>query len=407
MNLAYMMKPLGLPRIFMIASLTALFVSYLGIWLRFINDPVERTGSDFIGFYSVGRIARHEGQAHVYDPLLQQSIQERVVGFPLAPGQVLLNQHLPFLIPSLEAVSGPDYVASFYVWVSIMLLLYVLSIVLLGRILKQSHLDDSSIRLINLGGILCYPLFFSLLNGQDTALLVLGAAIWVFCLLSGKEWLAGLGLSLATVRPHIVLLLAIPLFFRYRKAFWGFALGSAVLAIISYFILGLQGTLDFIDILLISVEGTWYGLNENAMFNLTGLLLRLFPSLGTDVVHLIGWAVYGLTLVFLCFLWARNRDLHDGRIGLSIVLALFVAQHLHFHDLTLLLIPIYELVWRNKESRKTPFLLAAPAAISILLLISNLTPLLQYTLPYLIMLGLALSPYFLGSPGVVTEPHRS
>ena len=402
-----MMKPLVLPRIFMIASLTALFVSYLGIWLRFISDPVERTGSDFIGFYSVGRIAKQEGPAHVYDPLLQQSIQEQVVGFPLAPGQVLLNQHLPFLIPILKAISGPDYIASFYVWISIMILLYILSILLLGRILKQSHLDDLSIRLINAGGILFYPLFFSLLNGQDTALLVLGAVIWVFCLLSGKEWLAGLGLSLATVRPHIVLLLAIPLFFRYRKAFWGFALGSLVLALVSYFILGLQGTVDFINILFISAEGTWYGLNENAMFNLTGLLLRLFPLLGIDVVHMIAWSVYGLTLIFLCFLWARNPDLQDGRIGLTIVLALFVAQHLHFHDLTLLLIPIYELRWRHKENHKTAFVLATPVAISLLLLISNITPLLQYTVPYLIMLGLAFSLYFIGPSGLVTELHRS
>jgi len=76
----------GVRRIFIIAGIVSLFVSYLGIWIRFINDPVERTGADFIHFYSAGRLAQSEGAAHVYDLLLQQKIEEQQVGFPLAPG---------------------------------------------------------------------------------------------------------------------------------------------------------------------------------------------------------------------------------------------------------------------------------------------------------------------------------
>src|SRR3972149_5988028 len=68
-------------RIFFIAGISSLLISYLALWVRFINDPVERTGSDFIAFYSAGRVAQNQGAAHVYDPLSQQVIQEEQVRF--------------------------------------------------------------------------------------------------------------------------------------------------------------------------------------------------------------------------------------------------------------------------------------------------------------------------------------
>lgn len=403
------MKSFSLLRIFVIVSIVSFFLSYIGIWINFINDPVERTGSDFIGFYSVGRIAQTKGASYVYDPLLQQDIQEEVVGFPLAPGQVLINQHLPFLIPILQAITSPDYVLSFYRWNVIMILFYMVSLVLLSCVLKDLTIDRTSIAIAALGGIFFYPFFFSLLNGQDTALLVLGVTIWVFGLLSKNEWVAGLGLSLANVRPHIVILFALPMLFRYRKAFWGYILGSGVLALISLWILGYSGTLEFINILLISAGGEWYGLNENAMFNLIGLLLRMFPWLAADTIRLISWMVYGAAALFLCIRWGRDKNLQDGRIGLSVILALFLAPHLHFHDLTLLLIPIYELIrlTAKSENMKREITIAIPIVISLLLLVGNVSPFLQYTIPYLIMLALAAYPLFLTPSTMAITPHRS
>jgi len=390
------MQTTNVRRIFIIAGIASLFVSYLAIWVRFINDPIERTGSDFMGFYSVGRIAQNEGVAHVYNPLLQQHIQEEVVGFQLAPGQILLNQHLPFLIPILQAIVNPDYIYSFYKWILIMLILYIISIIILSRVLKEAGLDKRSILVTGFGGFLFYPLFVSLLNGQDTAFLVLGTSIWIFGLFSGKELTAGLGLILTNVRPHIALLLALPLFFRYRKVFWGFILGSGILALLSFLILGVNGTRDFINILLTTAGGEWYGLNENAMFNFIGLILRIFPWLGAETIRTIGWVVYGSTIIALCILWSKKKDLQAGQIGLTVILALFTVPHLHFHDLTLLLIPIYELIRFSPQNErlKTSIATLLPIAISLLLLLGNISPLLQYTFPYLIMLALAIYPYY-------------
>jgi len=387
----------SLRRVFLIAGIASLLLSYLGIWMRMINDPVERTGADFIHFYSAGRIAQSEGAAHVYDLSLQQEIEEQQVGFALAPGQVLPYNHLPYLIPILRVTMSADYVSSFYRWVFLMIAIFITGIGILGRVLTGDGIDRKSTLLASIGGFLFLPLFVSLMNGQDTAFLLLGAAIWMYGLVSGREVLAGLGLSLTTIRPHIALILALPMLFRYRKVFLGFALGSGALALISFLIIGMAGTREYINILLISVGGEWYGMNQNAMYNLIGILMRTLPWLGTETIRTIGWAVYGITIIGLCILWGRKKDLQAGLIGLTVTLALFAVPHLHFHDLTLLLIPVYELIRSSalNTELKTGTATVSPIAISLLLLLGNASPILQYAFPYLIMLVLAGYPFYI------------
>ena len=158
----------------------SLFVAYVGLWVRLIGNPAERTGSDFIAFYSAGRIAQDQGVAQVYDPSLQQRIQEEEVGFPLAREQILLYNHLPFLIPVLEAIVSTNYVSSFYRWAFLLIVLYVAAIVFLSQVLKDAGFNKSTIQLAGIGGFLFLPVFFSLMNGQDTAFLFLGAATWMY-----------------------------------------------------------------------------------------------------------------------------------------------------------------------------------------------------------------------------------
>ena len=398
-----------LRRLLITAGLLSLFLSYLGVWLRFINDPVERTGSDFIAFYSAGRIAQDYGASRVYDIRLQQQIEQEEVGFHLVEGQVLLYNHLPFLIPLLQTIVSTNYVASFYRWIVLLIALYIAAIVILSKTLNQAAINRNSTFLTAIGAFLFLPVFFSLMNGQDTAFLFLGVALWIYGLVWGNEMMAGFGLSLTIVRPHIALLLAIPMLIRYRKTFVIFLLSSGILALFSLLILGQTGTKEFINILLISAGGDWYGMKENVMYNLIGLLTRIAPQMEPGTIRALGWTVYGFTVTCLCFLWGRNKNLQDGRIGLTGILALFVSPHLHFHDLALLLIPIYELIRLNRENENhdISLVVATPVAISLLFLMSNLSPFLQYTTPYLIMLTLAVYPYFLKPRRSVTTLHRS
>ncbi|HLO18658.1 MAG TPA: glycosyltransferase 87 family protein [Anaerolineales bacterium] len=403
------MQTVRIRQILIIAGIVSLFISYLGIWIRLINDPAERTGSDFIAFYSAGRVAQNEGAANVYNPQLLQEIQQGEVGFPLVPGQVLLYNHLPFLIPLLQIIVSASYVGSFYRWIFLLIAIYIAAITILSGALKQAGIDRNSIVLTAIGAFLFLPVFFSLMNGQDTALLFLGTAIWMYGLLSGKETLAGLGLSLTTVRPQIALFLAIPMLFRYIKVFWSFLVGSGFLAILSVLILGINGTREYINILLLSSGGEWYGMKENAMYNLIGLLTRAAPQVEASVIRTFAWSVYGIAIIGLCILWSKKQNSTEDLIGLTVTLALFVAPHLHLHDLALLLIPIYGVIRASRETPnlKTLTAIILPIAISLLFLISNISPYLQYTVPYLMMLMLAVFPFYQKSKILATTAHQS
>lgn len=393
-------------RIFIVVGITALALSYIGLWIRLINNPTERTGADFIHFYSAGRVAQKYGISKVYNLELQQEFEEMQVGFTLAPRQVLPFNHLPYLIPILKGIMSANYVMSFYRWNLLMILFFVLGISILSQVLRQKEFDQKTILTSAIGSILFLPVFVSLQNGQDTAILVLGTAIWVFGLHKNRYMLAGIGLSLITVRPHLALILALPMLFRYKRVFFGFILGSGVLALFSITLLGLNGTKEFIDIIFLTAGGNWYGTHQEAMLNLIGLLMRTLPFEGV-IIRLIGWIGYGIAIVALCILWSRKTDLHSGLIGLTVTIAVLAVPHLHFHDLSLLLIPIYELIRSSIEYKHPAKEIAVllPIAISLLLLASNAAPVLQYTVPYIVMLGLAGYPYYLRDKSPLTTPH--
>lgn len=373
--------------------------------MRFINDPIERTGADFIAFYSAGRVAQEFGFARVYEANLQQAVQEKEVGFQLAQGQVLLYNHLPFLLPILRAITNENYVHSFHVWVILLISIYLISLIVLSKFLQSSGTEKTVTWLVALSAFLFLPLFFSLMNGQDTAFVFLGAALWLYGLASGNERIAGLGLSLTTVRPHLSLAFAIPMLVSHRRIFFAYALGSSILAFLSVLLIGWEGTRQFIDFLFITTGGEWHGMNEKSMFNLLGLVIRTLGPAAGDIVRAWSWVIFAATVFGLSFLWWRKKAPQNHLIVLTVVLALFTSPHLHFHDLTLLLIPFFALVQFGEI--KNFAAIALPIAASLLLLVSNITPILQFTTPYLLMLALAVYPSLSVGKQSLTAPHRS
>src|SRR5215217_9772380 len=98
------------------AGAVSLLIIYFIWWGRMIGDPVERSGADFIALYSAGRVAQSRGFASIYNIEQQQKIEQEVVGFTLAEGQVLLYNHMPYLVPLLALVVNNNYVQSFECW---------------------------------------------------------------------------------------------------------------------------------------------------------------------------------------------------------------------------------------------------------------------------------------------------
>jgi len=385
---------INIQRISLAAGAISLFIVYMILWGRMITSPTDRTGTDFIAFYAAGRVAEEYGSSHAYDIALQQKVQEKEVGFQLSSGQALLYNHMPYLIPVLQILVNQNYMASFARWTILLLAVYAAGFWGLVHWFPADW-DTAQRRRFFVGAISFFPCFASLLLGQDTAFLFLGVALLGWGISDNRDWLAGVGLALVTVRPHISILLALPFLFSRRGILWWFLGIAGSLAVTSIAILGIEGTKDFIDVLFISAAGEWYGMKEIAMYNLIGLLARSLPLVGAESIRLVGWTVYLAAIPALCC-WAacaRKMDIHS--LSVIILVSLLVVPHLHFHDLALFLFPLLTASLRIETGTIYRGIQSAlqPMIISLLLLFSSFHTTILHIWPFLIMLALFILAY--------------
>ena len=390
------MKRINLGRAFVIAGLASQVIVYSVLWVRMITSAAERTGTDFIAFYSAGRIALTGKISDAYLPQAQKAMEESELGFSIADEALNPFVHPPFIIPILALIANLPYVSAFYAWAIILMSIFAVAVSFLVRLMPPGR--DRKVLIAS--SLLFFPVFVSILNGQDSAFLLLGATIWLFGLVKGDDRLAGLGLALTTIRPHIALLLAIPILFKRRKVWWWFIAGAAGLAVFSFLVVGIKGTENFLHILTISASGEGYKINEAAMINFLGLLRRLVPSLASEPARGVSWVVYFLGIIFLCIIWARAERITVRHAGSAILVALLAAPHLHYHDLVLLLIPLFcvIVIIRNGKYLDQGVAGHFPLITSWLLIVSNFLPALKFSIPYLLGLILAAS---LRCPGIV------
>ncbi len=378
-----MSKRIDFRRVFLASGLIALIISYAFLFLKMLNDPVENTGSDFITYYTVGVIANRYGFEHTYDFDLQKAIEEEIVGFEVADSNVMPHNHIPLLNPLLAllaAVTGGRYLLAMCIWALVLLLVYIPAVWTLLWV-RPDRMDANPVNLLAL--MLFFPLFVSLMNGQDTVLLVLGAVLLVGGVTWKRDWLAGWGLALMSVRPQIALMMALPFLFTNRRIWWRFCALASMFVLISVVPLGLTGLRDFFDIMSTAVVGS----RDTAMFNVIGFLSRAFPRVASGVIQGIGWAVYGVGVVGLCILWKKSRQVNGRLLGLALILCLLVSPHLVYHDLTLLMVPLVAAFWEAigaglLRRQDAP---AVMVLISVFLLLSFVRITTQFIAAYLFM----------------------
>ncbi len=270
-----MSKKINLHRVFLIGGLTSLIIVYSLLWLKLLSDPVEYTGSDFITYYTVGVIANRHGLDRVYDFELQKAVEEEIVGFEIADSNVMPHNHIPLLNPLLALLvyvgerTLPAGDGSLGAPADSRLYSHAVDVV------AYPQSDRVDVNLVNLlACLLFFPLFVSLMNGQDTVLLVLGAVLLLGGVTRRQDWISGLGLALMTVRPQIALMMALPFLFTNSRVWWRFCAIAALFVIVSVAPLGRTGLLDFFDIMSSAVVSS----RDSAMFNLIGLMSRAFPG---------------------------------------------------------------------------------------------------------------------------------
>jgi hypothetical protein len=385
-------RKLGFRRIIIYVGIFSLLLYFTLAWARMLRDPDQRTGSDFIGFYSFGRIMETRGIQYLYEIDAQQNVEEEIVGHRVTP---IFYTHIPLIAPLARLLVDEDYVASFKRWAVVLLLVNALNVYLLVNLLQVRRFTRENLFILCMGAFLFDPTFSGLMNGQDTALLLLGAVLWAAGLFSKKYFLSGIGLSLTVVRPQIALFLAIPFFFRERRVFWGFVVGGSILAGVSFALLRTEGTLKFLESLRY-IEGTvWREPHALDMPTLSGLIRRNIVLSDPGPIQSFVWLCYVLGIAGFCLLFWKSAWTEERQVGLLSTVGILVVPYAHYHDLILLLVPIFCLlrIYQQEGVVHQNYLAVAPLGVSWLFALGFAgSGVLKFPIVYAIMLALV---YFL------------
>ena len=363
--------------------LTYLLTSYRG----------PKGGVDYLAHYSAGYIIRYVSPERLYDLDLQRHIQETIASSDRVAHYYYYN-HPPLLAGILGWVTTKDYYASYFRWGLILIIFYSTSLGLLVYLMRRFQWQTEELWILGISGLLFTPAFIACLKGQDSTFLLLGVSLWTFGLLTARDRVAGLGLALAAIRPQVALVLALPFLFKRRIVWWWFLAWSLILLVYCYLLVGVQGLEGFAQVLLFS--GQSRGIDVDKMVTLMGAILRLFPDIDPRLFQIIGYGSYGLSILFLCLLWARSRAIELQHVGLAILFSMAFSPHMHNHDLSLLLIPALaasttlaiKQVWSRRYS------VLVPLGASLILAVNDISYI--YAVIYLLMLALALFLWFPG-----------
>lgn len=391
------MKRFHLGLKFLLPGLVLLVTVYVLMTVRYITTTGILKQADFRIFYTAGQIARSGHYDQLYNLTTQLQVQEALLSQPLQADQLLPFNHPPLLVPVLQIASSPDYIASYLRWILVMASLLLMTACIMDRTMRAEK-PERGIRFVFIAVVLLfYPVFLSLLKGQDTAFLLLGSALWLYGLVKEKDALAGLGLAMTVIRPQIAIILAVPFIFKRIKVWWWFCAGTLVLAVYSLLLVGFQGAGDFIHLLVVSASGQGYGLDQNAMFNFTGLILRLFPMLGINLVHGLAWGLFGISIVALSVIWKISKQIGLSHMLLGLSLSLFAAPHLHYHDLALMALSLFGLgLVAIKSGRGNIFIITGLSLFaSVIFVIGEWWDPLRFSMPYLLMLVLPLFAWWM------------
>jgi Glycosyltransferase family 87 len=285
------------------------------VTFRSVNSHV----TDFPPLYAAARLLQ-TGQ-NPYDIEAQCNVQRAI-----RPGLCMPFNHTPLLLPLIRIITTGDYEGSFRRWC-------VILVVVIGLCLIPAYRLSGNVE-ASLQAMLFLPVFISITQGQDTAFILLSIFIWTVLLVTSKDFWAGMALALAVVKPHIALLLAIPLLFSRPKAFLGFCVGGLLAASLSLYLVGLSGLRGLIEITRISARGQVFGVNHLDMYSAAGVFAR------AGISPYWAWPVFALGLFGLSVFW-RKYGTSINSLCLGIVTTVIAAPHLLMHDLAVLAIPIY------------------------------------------------------------------
>ncbi len=325
--------------------------------------------SDFVAQVTAGNIALKGDIHRLYDLRNQWVVQQELLAG--SGPKDFLNAFLsPPIVAYLYApFAALPYPVAFTLWLGLTICLLTASLRLLWPLVPNLH--PYGFGRVLLVAFSCRAAFLLLIAGQDAAISLLLFVVGLRLLLAGRDTAAGSVLGLGVFKPQLFLLVPILLLLQRRwRALSAWMAVASTLAALSMALLGLAGTLEYID--LLTTSGFYQQLAQqlaSKMISLTALARSFMPEPLPLLV-----VVAATIIVAALFARIASRPARHARqfllLYVTMLLMNFVINpHFFVYDGVILFIPALLLL---NEAPSRPSIRVPLAAAYILLFLSPL-----------------------------------
>jgi glycosyl transferase family 87 len=298
--------------------------------------------NDFPVFYSNAQMVREGQAAHLYDFDAENSFVHRVSDVARAP-----NNHLPYELLIFVPFTYLSFGAAHLLWTLVSLGM----LVGLAVLIQSAVSTGLNVRPTLLTTLAFFPVWYCVLQGQDSILLVFLFAISFWLWKRGRDDAAGFALAIGLFRPQLVLPFVLVAFLGGKSKFVrGFVPGAVFVLLVSVSVVGVHGMANYARVLL--SQGTQG--SASALAQQWQVHLGLMPTLrGLLWIALPGWVpgtVGSLLLIFgtmAALLWAVKglRGFKDGAafdmaFATAVAAVALVSFHSLPHDFSLMILPL-------------------------------------------------------------------
>ncbi len=338
-------------------------------------------GYDFPCFYFAGWAYRTD-PALIYDHARLHEEQRKLFRGKDGPG-LLAFVYPPLVAVAFSPLSRLPYVEAAYLWHALTLAMAVAALLIVMRASGARGLPAAAAFFAALSYV---PLsVYCIVGAQTSSFGLLVLAGMYAARKSGKEFLSGFILSLASYKPPpFVGVVLFQFVARRHTLLKGFVLGVAVLAAATWAAVGAEGITNFLGAISSYGHGKellpGYVHRSEMGSGFMSYLLEVFagaPLIAQTIFFIVA------TLLFILATLARHRT-EEMRFSLEIACSLFISVWLMHYEYALLSLPMFLLI---VELAKRPF---TNASLGIIIPLSGLY--VSYLLPRIQLFGGALRP---------------
>jgi len=361
---------------------------------------------DFTIYYCAGTMVRTGLGYDLYNDAEQYKVQRR-----FAPDVAIRQDALPYFHPPFEAlIFAPltrlPYIRAFIAWD----LLNVVVLVVVAFLFSDdiSRHDSHSWAVWVLAGFAFFPIFLTLLQGQDSIVLLLVYTLVFVCLKKKAEKLAGGFLALGLFRPQLIL----PFLFLWlirggTKILYGFLPIATFLALVSLAVVGPNLFSYPTYVLRLDHTMAQGALRPSDMPNLRGMFYILFHAQPFAVALVVLLSVAILLLTAWLIRSGPRQELFGWHFALALLTAVVTSYYCLGHDLSILLLPIALIAtqWQSRQNVRS-----WPSALMICsLVLLFFSPMQLFLVGYhrLGIIGWAVLLLFAGVVMQIWPPKRS